>query len=183
MTTLTFTEAKILFENGVWLCLKVNEPAPARGFVLGMLQKVYECSIQEHRKKRSRDANSYMWTLLDKMADVLRTEKEELYLSYVKRVGVFVDYELPPDKAKTFCVVWNHMGTGWPTEVVDFTPDGERQIIRAYYGSSTYNTKQMSRLIDAVVIDCKELGIETMPPDKLAALKEDWRGQHPAKPS
>ena len=181
MTTLTFTEAKIQFENGVWLCLKVNEPAPARGFVLGMLQKVYECTIREYRKKRSKNANDYMWELLTRMAEVLRTTKEELYQDYVKKYGIFKDFPLDADYVDTFCHVWEKQGTAWPTERMDYTPDGERLIVRAYYGSSTYNTRQMTRLIDAVVQDCKDLGIETMSPDKLAALKEDWRGQYSAK--
>ena len=86
-----------------------------------------------------------------------------------------------PEDAPTFQIAWSKLGTGWPTEQVDFTPDGESVIVRAYYGSSQYNTKQMARLIDAVVEDCKSLEIETLPPDKLAAMKEEWRGQHTAK--
>lgn len=66
------------------------------------------------------------------------------------------------------------MGEGWPTEQVDFTPDGERVVIRAYYGSSTYNTKQMSRLIELIVQDCREQGIEPLPPEKLAGMMEEW---------
>ena len=43
-----------------------------------------------------------------------------------------------------------------------------------YYGSSTFDTQQMSRLIDGLVQDCRALGLETLPPDKLALLKEAW---------
>ena len=46
--------------------------------------------------------------------------------------------------------------------------------VTLYYGSSTYDTRQMSRLIDLVVQDCKEQGIETMTPFELDALKERW---------
>ena len=59
---------------------------------------------------------------------------------------------------------------------MDFAPDGERVIVRAYYGSSQYNTKQMSRLIDMVVEGAKELGIETLTPEELARIKEEWHG-------
>ena len=44
-----------------------------------------------------------------------------------------------------------------------------------YYGSSTFDTKQMSRLIDNIVQDCKAVGIETLTPQQLDALKEGWR--------
>lgn len=136
-----------------------------------------EVTIKKYRKKRSMDANNYLWVLLDKLADVLNRTKEEIYIDYIRKFGIFRDFEFTEDEAKTFKVVWENMGTGWPTEVVDFTQDGEKVVIRAYYGSSRYNTKQMSRLIDEVVEDCKELGIETLPPYKIAALMEVWDGQ------
>ncbi len=43
-----------------------------------------------------------------------------------------------------------------------------------YYGSSTYDTKQMSSLIDQLIFDAKELGIETATPQELARYKEEW---------
>ena len=43
-----------------------------------------------------------------------------------------------------------------------------------YYGSSTYDSAQMSRLIDLVVQECQAQGIETKTPEELALLKEDW---------
>lgn len=47
--------------------------------------------------------------------------------------------------------------------------------MRAYNGSSSYDTKQMSRLIDYVVQDAKSLDIETMTDRELSLLKEGWR--------
>ena len=61
--TLTFTEARIQMDSGVWLCLKVNEPAPARTFSLDKQNRIYDCEIKEHREKRSLDANAYSWVL------------------------------------------------------------------------------------------------------------------------
>ena len=148
--TLTFTEARIQMDSGVWLCLKVNEPAPARTFILDKQNRIYDCEIKEHREKRSLDANAYCWVLLDR------------------------DFILEEAAVKTFRTVWERQGTGWPTEIVDYSRSGDRQVVRAYYGSSQYNTKQMSRLIDSIVQDCKDLGIETLPPEKLAAMKEEW---------
>ncbi|MFQ8836333.1 MAG: hypothetical protein ACLR8L_00235 [Oscillospiraceae bacterium] len=47
-------------------------------------------------------------------------------------------------------------------------------MIRAYYGSSRYNAKQMGRIIDLVVEDAKDLGIETLTPDELARMNLEW---------
>ena len=171
---LTFQEAKITLDNGVWLCIKVNEPAPVREFILKKQDRLYDCEVKQHREKRSLDANAYCWTLLDKLAEALHSTKEELYLHKVREVGPYKDFSLTEDEAKTFRVAWERLGTGWPTEKVDYDQDGDRVVIRAYYGSSTYNTKQMSRLIDSIVEDCKSVGIETLTPDKLDAMKGEW---------
>ena len=45
-----------------------------------------------------------------------------------------------------------------------------------YYGSSVFDSKEMSRFIDNLIAEAKALGIETMPPDKLNALLEAWNG-------
>lgn len=136
-----------------------------------------DVTLKKYREKRSSDANGYMWVLLDKLADVLNRTKEDLYIDYIRRFGMFKDFTLTEDEAKTFRVAWENFGTGWPTEQVDYAQDGERVVIRAYYGSSRYNTKQMSRLIDAIVADCQDAGIETLPPQKIDALLEAWNGQ------
>lgn len=173
---LTFEEARVEQADGWWLCLKVNEPTRARGFVLGKKSRLYDCEIKEHREKRSLDANALLWVMLDKLADSINSTKEELYLRYVKDCGPFKDFTLTEDEAKTFRVAWGALGIGWQTEQVDYAQDGNRLIIRAYYGSSTYNTKQMSRMLDAVLQDAKSVGIETMSERELSLIKEAWHG-------
>ena len=41
-------------------------------------------------------------------------------------------------------------------------------------GSSEYDTGEMSRFIDGVISECKELGIQTMTPDEIEELKQKW---------
>lgn len=62
---------------------------------------------------------------------------------------------------------------GWFTDKVDDDRDGE-VILRCYYGSSSYDRKQMAALIDYIVQDCKAMGIETMTPAQLAGLIDRW---------
>jgi hypothetical protein len=137
--------------------------------------------IDKYRGKRSLDANAYFWSLCGKLAEHLSDEKvkhtkEDIYINAIKEIGVYKDFEnLTPTDAKTIRTAWEMLGTGWITEQVDFMPDGENVIIRCYYGSSQYNTKQMSRLIDNIVQDCQAVGIETKTPDELANLKSLWK--------
>lgn len=171
---LTFTEAKIQREDGFWLCLKVNEQAPANGFILSKKPRPYDCEIKEHREKRSLDANAYAWVLLDKLAQATRIPKTEIYRKAIKEIGGVSD---------TVCVLeraadrlekgWESNGIGWFSERSESRLGGCVNVT-LYYGSSVYDTAQMSRLIDYIVEDCKALGIETLTPDKLAMLKEEW---------
>jgi hypothetical protein len=44
-----------------------------------------------------------------------------------------------------------------------------------YYGSSSYNVAQMSRLINIIVEDCRQVGIETKSEEEVASLLQQWR--------
>lgn len=134
--------------------------------------KRYTVEIKEYSERRSRNANNFMWSLLSQCADILRTTKEELYIQYVRKIGPYKDFTLTEDEARTFSVAWSRIGTGWPTERVDF--DGDNVVIRAYYGSSTYTKKRMSRLIDMVVEDAKEIGVDCMTEKERALLIDKW---------
>ena len=48
-------------------------------------------------------------------------------------------------------------------------------------GSSTYDKKEMSELINGLVTECKELGIETLPPEELARMMAEYEENHRKK--
>ena len=131
--------------------------------------------LKKFRQKRSLDANAYCWTMLDKLAQTVGRGKTDLYRNYIRDVG---------GNSETVCVVnkaaqklregWEHNGLGWVTETIPSKLDGCTNVV-LYYGSSTYDTAQMSRLIEMIVQDCREQGIEVLPPYKLAAMMEEWK--------
>lgn len=132
----------------------------------------------KYKQKRSLDANAYCWTLLHKMAQKTYESAEELYRGYIRDFGVCEIMPVKEDAIDRWCEIWRGKGYGWLTE--DMGPcrnfKGYRNI-KCFYGSSAYNTAEMSRLIDAIVQDCKELGIETMTSDEIARLKATWGNQ------
>lgn len=136
--------------------------------------KDFDFILKVHRKKRSLDANGYMWILADKLADVLRTTKEKVYQEAVRQVGVFTDVAVQDKAVDDLIAAWNSNGIGWISERFDSKLDGCKKV-RLYIGSSQYDTKEMSRLIDYIVDEAKEQGIETMTPDEIAELKSKWR--------
>ncbi len=162
------------------LTLIINEKQSA----MNLYDELHEAeklsiNIDKYREKRSLNANSYMWKLCGELAEVLSDEKvkhtkEDIYRDAIKEIGVWRDDEIEPEDVQWRRTAWEMLGTGWITERVDFTPDGEKEVIRFYYGSSQYNTKQMSRLIDNIVQDCEAVGIDTKTPDEIANLISLW---------
>ena len=130
--------------------------------------------LTEHQEKRSNQANRYLWSLCNQIAVAVKSTKEDVYREAVKRVGIYRDFDpLPPQQAKTLRSAWEKLGTGWITEQVDYDTAGENVVIRCYYGSSTYNKKQMCRLLDDVIQDADELGIETYDKQRIDSLLEE----------
>lgn len=138
--------------------------------------KDLDVSFKEHREKRSLNANSYCWILLDKLAAKTGYPKLHIYRDAVRNVGGNTEHVCVQDEAvQKLREGWEHNGLGWITDTMPSKIQGCTVVI-LYYGSSTFDTAQMSRMIDNLVQDCRSLGIETMPPDRLNALLEEWHG-------
>ena len=158
------------YEKG-WLCLK-TQPPDALKWCFRFKPGNYE--IKHIRPKRSLDANAYCFVLLDKLAAVLQTSKEELYKRYVKEIGGVSEVVCVPSKAANrLAAIWEDKGLGWQTETFPSKVKGCTNMI-LYYGSSVYDTKQMSRLIDSIIQDCQSIGIETRPKEEIDALLKEW---------
>lgn len=181
-TTFEFESARV--DASGELCFRVRNPAKARVTLMQMKPgKLYEIELRERRKERSLDANAYMWVLCEKLAKAISTPdaiatKEDVYRDAIRAVGIWKDWP-PMDEshAKTLMTAWGKIGTGWISEIVDYASGGEQVIVRTYYGSSQYDTKRMSRLIDNIVQDCKAVGVETLTPLELDRLKEAWSSE------
>ena len=171
---LTFTEAKL--EAG-WLMVKPTreDMGKAMAVVRKMKPKAYDLTVREHRKRRSLDANAYAWVLIGKLADAMRIPPTDVYKNAILNIGG--NYEVIPireEAVEKFKEVWEKQGLGWPC--VDMGPSKIQSYrnLRAYFGSSTYDTRQMSLLIDSLIQDCKALDIETLSEEKLSAMLEGW---------
>lgn len=132
--------------------------------------KLLSVEIKQYRARRSLDANAYMWVLLSKMADVLRTTKDELYLEMLNRYGVFTHIVVKPEVVGRVKAEWRTV-----RNLGEVTINGKTGIqLQCYFGSSTYDSKEMTTLIDGIVDECHDLNIETMPDAEIQRLKESW---------
>ena len=140
----------------------------------GMKEKLVSVEIKPYRERRSLDANAYAWVLIDKLAEALHKGKVEVYRDIIRDVGgvsetVCVQRKAAPKLRE----LWESRGTGWQTDEIESKLPGCVNVT-LYYGSSAYDSAQMSRLIDLLVQECQQLGIPT-DPQEAAKVKESWR--------
>lgn len=117
--------------------------------------------------KRSLSANAYFWKLCTELANKFDTTKDEIYLRQLSSYGQFVDLkvaEIAYEKLKSeyrYCEVLDNWG-GWLT-------------VRCYIGSSHYNSREMSVLVNGTVNDCHDAGISTWPDEEVRRMLEIWQ--------
>lgn len=130
--------------------------------------KIYEVDIHEIRQKRSLNANAYAWVLISKMADRLRLSKDEVYITMLERYGQSqIISVLSNIDVEGYIKYYKEIGKGH----VDGKEFTHYKVMK---GSSEFDTAEMSILIDGIVSECQELGIETMTPDELERMKSLW---------
>lgn len=130
--------------------------------------------MSKWREARSKDANAYCWVLLDKIAEATNSTKELIYREIIKRVGVFEVLPIKDVAVESFIKKWQSKGLGWVCEILGQSKLKDYTNIVAYFGTSTYDTKEMNRFIDEVVQEAEGLGIQTETPDKIAEMKSLW---------
>lgn len=131
--------------------------------------------ILRHRNKRSASANAYLWHLCEEIAKRTGQTKVHVYQRAIREVGVFDQFKMDPRAVPEFNSAVGLNGIGYFVEIVDGEPDGT-VLINYYKGSSEYDSKQFSRLVDFIVEDAKALDIETLTEKDLSRLKDEWGG-------
>ena len=126
--------------------------------------KEYQIEIKEYKPKRSLDSNSYCWVLCQKIANVMRLSKEEVYQRMLKEYGQFVIIKIRSDIM--------------PQTYFEYYEEVNQKEGYTYYkifkGSSEMDSKEMSILIDGIVQEAQELDIDTLTPSQIADLKSQW---------
>lgn len=163
--------------DGAWVCFRADSIATAQEVSSGILpEKTYVMSAKENKKHRSLDANAYFWVLVGKLAAVTKTPKDMIYRQMIKDIGD--NFEVVPIKEEHvdhWKEIWSRHGLGWVCDDAGESKIKGYHNMVCYFGSSTYDSAQMSRLIDSAVFECSQLGIETMTPAELAQLVGDWK--------
>ena len=137
-----------------------------------------DITAKKHIKKRSLDANAYFWVLCDSLSQKMNITKTEIYKGYIKEIGGVSEIVCVQNRAvDKLRDSWSHNGIGWQTETLPSKIDGCTNVV-LYYGSSTYDTEQMSRLIDMVIADCNAQGIPTITEEQCGEMMRRWGAKY-----
>lgn len=133
--------------------------------------KLLNLTAKIHREKRSLDANAYAWVLMQKIAEAIHTDKWAVYLMMLERYSpVFTHIIVRPEAVERVKGEWRTVKVLGPIQV-----NGSSGIqLQCYFGSSTFDSKEMASFIDGIVSECKEMGIETLPPDEIERMRREW---------
>lgn len=134
--------------------------------------------LKKYREKRSLDANSYCWVLCEKIAQEMSKDgtiasKEDIYKDAVQNFGVFIPFIVEEKAFEKFKEVWEKQGLGY--QVQETSRKNKCVRVNCYYGSSSYDTKEMSRLVDSLVQEAQVLGIETRPQEEIESMLKEWK--------
>lgn len=139
-----------------------------------LMEKDLDIEIKPHHEKRSLNANAYLWVLCTKIAQVIRSSKDEVYEEMLRKYGylykdddglitITVKADLDMSKVEGH---WKYY-TGNDTW-------------KAYFmikGTSMYDKSEMAHFLDMVIEEAKDLGIETLPPAEIERMKATWDSQ------
>lgn len=130
--------------------------------------------IKKYSKRRSLDANAYCWTLIDKITEKTKEKKSDVYRHAIKEIGGVSTIICVRDIAvDSLCRGWAEHGTGWMTEKTKSKIPGCTNVT-LWYGSSVYDTRQMSALIDSLIQEAESLGIPTITEREKESLIGKW---------
>jgi hypothetical protein len=166
--------------DGAWVSFMIPSPVEARAICESMKPgERYTAEIKKLRKKRSKNANDLLWELCTQISERLAwsklyVSKEEVYRQHIRDAGVCEFVAVPEKAVESLMTGWGKNGIGWFAEVVDFIPGKEIQGCKKvclYYGSSSYDTAEMSRLLGSVIQQASDMGIEVMSESDRALLE------------
>ena len=164
-------DMRLTVRGDIELLLTVSgDPALLGELIRKANEKPYTVEIAPLKKKRSLDANGYLWVLLQKIAEALHSTKDEVYLEMLSRYGQFTHIVVKPNAVEKFKSEWRTV-----RDLGEVTINGKTGIqLQCFFGSSTYDSKEFSVLLDGVISEAKELGIETLSETEADRMIKEW---------
>ena len=164
--------------GGEWIVSFVTRDNPVQTFYR---LKDHEVSIEIKRttKPRSLDANNFCWSLCTEIGKAITppVPKEDVYRKAIREVGEYEPLPIKAEAVETFQRRWSSKGTGWFAEVIDDSKLPGYKLVFAYYGSSTYDTAAMSKLIDYLVDEAQQMELQIPASREQEEMLKAWQAK------
>ncbi len=133
----------------------------------------YICEIKQYHKKRSLDANAYFHVLVDKIAKAVHRSAEEIKVQMNLDYGTIAKDEQGLKAGfKALKSIPINKFFKYAKPIGECEENGKIFVKYLIYKEThTLDTQEMATLIDGVVEEAKQLGIETLTPIELENLK------------
>lgn len=161
------------YETGKYqVVLTINESMSVINELIDFLKNhtKLRVSIKKWREKRSLDANGLLWYCLGQIAEALHTDKWEVYLLMLKRYGKYTYVCVKPHMVEPMKKQWRECEVIGEVDI-----NGQKAVqMLCYFGSSTYDTKEFSVLLDGVISEMAEMGLQVPPSKDMQRALEQW---------
>lgn len=142
--------------------------------------KDLDIEFKKHREHRSLDANAMLWACLGQIADAIHSDNWSVYLYMLQRYGKYTYVLIAPEAVDAMKSQWRETKiVGEQTVYENGKPKTMIQML-CFFGSSTYNSKEFSRLLDGVISEMKEMNLEIPPDERTKALLADMERKEAA---
>lgn len=163
-------EISMNYESGEYQ-VTVTCPKASLPFVEELKEKALRITFKIWRKKRSNDANAYAWVLMQKIAEKVDSDRWSVYLELLKKYSrAFTFVIVKPDAIDRMKEQWREC-----IDLGEVEMQGQKgHQLQLFYGSSTFDSKEMAVFIEGIVRECEQLEIETIPPEELERMVSMW---------
>ena len=121
-------------------------------------EKLFE--VKEYKKKRNNNQNSRYWKLINELSLKLRISVEKLHFEMLKNYSQRYEILVPADK--------EIRGIEYYEKKSKIIKDGKEYIVyHVYTPSHELKTDEFAILLDGLIEECKNQGIETRTPEEI----------------
>ena len=169
----------IRLAGGEWLVSFTTRNDP--GNIFDELKDIaVRIEIKKASKHRSLSANNFAWALIDQISEITGKTTTEVYQNAIREIGGISDYYGVREEAlDAFTELWNGDHLGRQVIVIPGSTKPGWVNVRAFKGSSDFDTAQMSRFLDSLIQDAENLGIPTITDKEFERMVGQW-GKNPS---
>ena len=160
--------------GGEWLVSFTTRDDPGQMFD-DLKDVAVKVEVKKASKHRSLSANNYAWVLIDKIAEVTGKTVTEVYQNAIREIGGVSEYYGMREAAfESFCEIWTKDHLGRQVEIIPGSAKPGWINVRAWKGSSDFDSAQMARLIDSLIQEAEAQGIPTVPDKEVERMVSRW---------